>query len=903
MSPLSEVHKHRLLFKYGLPEERLKSLEETGVVCSLLPDEVRDQLGRTDIDSSGILFRYPGNGAFSIRLDDPPKDKNGRENKYLHPKGEPNHLFNPGVDLLQAPEVWIVEGEAKALCGFAYGLPMVGLSGIWNWRTEGEDAELLALGEKLTDKEALLPELAQVLWDGKRVALLYDSDLIPGHKAYSAYERLAEQLYRLGAQEVKILSIPPVVQGQKTGLDEFILARGHDQALQDLQAIKDRKEPYLPIKDGALTYAERLINSEDLEDKLNATVAYLGAKGKVFALDWLKTHSLKGDTKTALLQEAKEKLFKVQSRPIATSNLQNTCGLGSEYDTVKGLLKDYSEKYVLGPQGELSHIACLDLPGKDGEKVITLVLQPLCNFAAWPVCEILKDNGIIQERFVEIKGLLHGGRPLKTLLVPIKDFEDLNWVLSGWGIRASIEPYQKGFDPKDLLRHSLQLMAQGDLPETIVYTHLGWRRIGDSWVYLHAGGAVGSDVVKVELNDRLKNYALPEKAGDLKEALKHSLFLLEIGPKKITYPLLSLVYLAPLCEPLKSARIEPSHVTYLWGTSGSFKSSIIALFLSHYGNFDPKGLPASFRDTAFSIEEMAFLAKDVPLVVDDLYPSKDPKERVRLEKVLEYLSRNQGDRQGRGRLHSNQELKTGHPPRGLIIASGEYQPLSGSSLARNFALHILKEDINQEKLTQAQASQALLSQAMRGYLEWLSPQLDSLQSHFSEDFELLRREAQREAQTRTRHRRLDETVAFLYLGFNLFVNYVVELEVLTKEEAVKLLQEAWKSLNQMADELSTMAEREEPTKRFFEAILELQAMNKVYFADLNESPEILGEPLGTVRIGWGPDERGVYYILPGSAWEVVTRYLRSQEEPLSISKSNLLDSLEQKNLFDRPKKG
>jgi hypothetical protein len=95
---------------------------------------------------------------------------------------------------------------------------------------------------------------------------------------------------------------------------------------------------------------------------------------------------------------------------------------------------------------------------------------------------------------------------------------------------------------------------------------------------------------------------------------------------------------------------------------------------------------------------MAFLAKDVPLVVDDLYPSKDSKERARLEKVLEYLSRNQGDRQGRGRLHSNQELKTGHPPRGLIIASGEYQPLSGSSLARNFAFHILNIELKLRKL-------------------------------------------------------------------------------------------------------------------------------------------------------------------------------------------------------------
>ena len=109
-------------------------------------------------------------------------------------------------------------------------------------------ASLLAEGEKLKDDEALLPELAQVDWAGKKVNLLYDSDITPGHRSYDAFPRLAEQLYRLGAEEVRILSLPPVAQGQKTGLDEFILARGPEQALQDLQAMKSREGALPPHK-------------------------------------------------------------------------------------------------------------------------------------------------------------------------------------------------------------------------------------------------------------------------------------------------------------------------------------------------------------------------------------------------------------------------------------------------------------------------------------------------------------------------------------------------------------------------------------------------------------------------------------------------------------------------------
>ena len=390
-------------------------------------------------------------------------------------------------------------------------------------------------------------------------------------------------------------------------------------------------------------------------------------------------------------------------------------------------------------------------------------------------------------------------------------------------------------------------MAQG-ISETVVYTHIGWRKIDGEWVYLHAGGAVGSETVEVEINDRLRKYTLPEDNGDIKEALKASLSLLELGPKTITYSLLALIWLTPLCEPLRKAGIEPSFLTYLWGTSGAFKSTVIALFLSHYGDFGPKGLPASFRDTANSVEEMAFQAKDSLLVVDDLYPAKNPKERTKLEGVLEYLLRNQGDRQGKGRLQSNSSLKTGHPPRGLILSSGEVMPLSGSSLARAWVNHIKEGDFSLEKLIPAQAQKALFSHAMRGYLEYLAPQLDTLPSHLSDDFEQLREQAKRESKTRTRHGRLDETVVFLYLGLNLFINYAVAQEALPQGEAVKILQEAWDTFNQVADELAQVAEREEPTKHFFEALLELQTLGRIYFASMEDViPEIAERTLGLKR--------------------------------------------------------
>jgi len=890
---ISEAHKNRLLLHYVIDPERpeVKALEEGGQLRTVTSQEIEDLSGWR-VDGPGLYIGYPGNGAFVIRPDNPPASGP----KYIHPKEEPNHLFvPPGFDLTQSQEIWLTEGELKSLSGFLQGLPIVALGGVWSWRTSGEETALLANGEKLKDGEALLPELAQVDWSGKKINLLYDSDIIPGHKAYDAFPRLAEQLYRRGAEEVRILSLPSVAQGQKTGLDEFILARGPEQALQDLLAMKNRREPYLPWRDGGLTYAERLIKSEDLEDKKRAAIAMLGAKGKFIAGAWLKEHGLLQKDITPLLLEAKEKLSQLQAKPRTSSSSQakeDISELGPEYAQVNALLKATGE-YGLDTLGRL----CKE-ESKFNEKTgeLTFFQVPLCNFVAWPIRDILKDDGLSTERFIEFQGILRGGANLSPVKISGKNFMEMKWLIEAWGIRPAIEPKLEQH-----VRHALQLMAQAGISESTIFTHLGWRKLKGSWAFLHAGGAVGSEAVEVEISDRLRKYSLPEETGDIKKALEASLALLELGPPGIMYPLYALVWLTPLCEPLRQAGIEPSHVTYLWGTTGSFKSTLIALMLSHYGSFEPKGLPANFRDSPKSIEEMAFQAKDTLLVVDDLYPAKDPRERAKLEGVLEYLTRNQGDRQGRGRLKSTIALMSGHPPRGLALCSGETMPLSGSSLARNLVLHLLKEDIKPEKLTQAQARKSLLSQAMRGYLEYLAPQLDTLSSQFPEDFEHLREQAKQAAnKTRTRHRRIDETVAFLFLGFQLFLNYVVAQEALTQEKAVKLLQEAWEAFNQVADELAQVAEREEPTKRFFEALLELQTQGRVYFATMGDvTPDIAERTPGAQKMGWGPDDKGVYYLLYGPAWEQVVKYLRTQEEGLSLSKNSLLDSMEQKGLLDR----
>jgi hypothetical protein len=360
------------------------------------------------------------------------------------------------------------------------------------------------------------------------------------------------------------------------------------------------------------------------------------------------------------------------------------------------------------------------------------------------------------------------------------------------------------------------------------------------------------------------------------------------------YPLLASVYLAPLCEPLRQAGIEPSFLPYIWGVSRTKKSTLIALLLCHFGSFDPKGLPASFRDTANSIEKLAFLAKDTILPVDDLYPAREPKERAKQEGVLEHLSRGQGDRTARGRMKADTSLREGLPPRGLALCSGESMPLSGSSLARTFIHKLQKGSIDLKKLTQAQSQQDLLSHAVRGYLEYLTPQMGDLPSQLKEAFIQLRGEALKKATIKTRHSRLDEAISHLHLGLNAFISFAEAQGVLSQEEGEKILREAWEIFNQLADEQALQEQAGEPSKKIAEASLELEAQGRIYWADMEDTPGFLDH---SVKVGWKDGERGIFYTNLGTLFKEVNQHLRGQGEYLSLSKADFISYLNQRELL------
>jgi hypothetical protein len=132
---------------------------------------------------------------------------------------------------------------------------------------------------------------------------------------------------------------------------------------------------------------------------------------------------------------------------------------------------------------------------------------------------------------------------------------------------------------------------------------------------------------------------------------------------------------------------------FVYGATGRFKTALASLLQQHFGaGFAAHRLPGSWASTANFNEVLAFIAKDALLVIDDFRPGV--AERRRLEGEADRLLRAAANGAGRGRLKSDTSLLPAHPPRALILSTGEEKPSGEILIARMFLVEVAPGDID-----------------------------------------------------------------------------------------------------------------------------------------------------------------------------------------------------------------
>ena len=524
---------------------------------------------------------------------------------------------------------------------------------------------------------------------------------------------------------------------------------------------------------------------------------------------------------------------------------------------------------------------------------------PLCNFTARITEENIIDDGQDSQHLFKIDGKLFDKIPLPKLEIPSEKFSGLTWI-SKWGSKVILEP---GQTVKDFCRHAIQ-KASTNTPVKTHYGHTGWREINGQWVYLHTGGGIGAGpdiTVSVRLSKELFRYTLPpyplnrqESAADLeteKKALEASLSFLNIGSRAVTMPLFCLVYLSPLTTLLNPM---PNFSGYLFGESGTFKSSVALVALSHFGQFNSIEGLSNFDDTANSLLERSFDLKDTLQIIDDLYPSSSKKSAESKETVAEKLIRMYSNRTSRGRLNADMSERSRHAPRGMAIFTAEDQPINQSTLARTCIIEITDGAIDRTALDiiQREAELGKLSQAMASYLYWIKNNMTDIKESFPARFRELRSMAASEGF----HKKLPEAAAFMGFALETATSFFYERGALSKDAAAALITEGWGIFRQLAAHQQQRIKNDNPLDLYFNILSTLLTLSQARLDKYPYSPDMsIG---GGEQLGWYNNEGNGYILLiPESSEKLVRRYCRDTDIHFPFSKNTFLSMLKNKKII------
>lgn len=166
--------------------------------------------------------------AYVLRPDNP-RTRDGKPVKYEWPAGVAPCLdvlprYRP---MLASPDtpLLITEGAKKADAAASIGYAAVNLNGVYGWR-----------GRSKAGGPAALADWEHVaLAGGRRVILAFDSDAQVNQQVRQALNRLAHFLASKGA-EVMLLALPTAQDGQKTGLDDWLVSLPEGDRLRLFEA-------------------------------------------------------------------------------------------------------------------------------------------------------------------------------------------------------------------------------------------------------------------------------------------------------------------------------------------------------------------------------------------------------------------------------------------------------------------------------------------------------------------------------------------------------------------------------------------------------------------------------------------------------------------------------------------
>lgn len=442
-----------------------------------------------------------------------------------------------------------------------------------------------------------------------------------------------------------------------------------------------------------------------------------------------------------------------------------------------------------------------------------------------------------------------------------------------------------GRGAKSRYSEAMQIQCE-NTPVKRIFQHTGYTLVEGKRVFLNGDYSVAEDGLTdkhtVVLAGQLENYSFTNEQDENRFETLLTL-LPSVAPQAMTYAGLGLSFLTPLNTLLRENGIEPCFILYFTGKTGARKTTMAKLFLNFFGRFDNgTSPPASFRDTANSVEKKFALTDSTLVLLDDRIPSTTPKIKAQMESMEQEIARQIGDRSGRSRMNADGSLRAIYRPKCNLIVTAEeaYSNVGESAVARSLSVELKPGDIDLTALTKAQANARHLNQCMSGYIQFVIKNWDSISEQVGPLFMKQRDKAQIGG-----HGRLAECVAHLQIGIIYMCEWLITEGVIDKAQADKMQSVAWSEFMTLAENQNRRISEERPVKLFLDAVREMRDQGTLKIVDWDKRNEY---NLSST-VGYKDDD--FYYLYPKEVYSQARRFYDEQGKTFPLSKTALFQQL------------
>ncbi|MBD5085072.1 MAG: hypothetical protein HDT33_08470 [Clostridiales bacterium] len=390
------------------------------------------------------------------------------------------------------------------------------------------------------------------------------------------------------------------------------------------------------------------------------------------------------------------------------------------------------------------------------------------------IVKIHTDSNSEGEPYIELSLTVEYGNSSEKTRIALSKLSDTNWI--SLDHRVTFDPQITVTKAKRYISNDIR-SAISSFPLTDIFqlSHPGLHIINGEPVFCtgrevirpSASATQGPKIECEQMPQRLD--VDPELSEEEAAAEVLNLISLFPNPGRI---ILSQMLVVLMRQAYEDAGKAPSFCVFLYGASGTQKTTIASFLTQIYNRNDGITPPTRLNASQASAVEMLIGLRDQVKVFDDLFPAASNQVRRKQEETLSEITRYIGDGSIPARM-KGRKVRVGCPKCGVLF-TGEYLIGEGSDAARLLPVEMTKPDT--AALSYFQMQPLIISTFYRYFIIWFIQNYNETVSYLEEWLEEYRKT------DLGVHDRLCETHFFLNTAYSLMLNYCGEKGVLSENE-------------------------------------------------------------------------------------------------------------------------